>query len=292
MNYVIAIPTYNRVKELGEKTLALLERHHISKDNIFLFVVEEEREAYKNAYPTYQIITGVLGLGAQKNFIVNYFPLDTKIVKMDDDVEDVWRVRGAEKKKGPIDNLHELIVEGFTECENHNRRLWGVTVFAHYNSRYMEDRITITPAFCTGSLYGFFNNKFNGINSGWCEDKEYCLEYSSRDRGIVLFKGVACKTKIGAPGGLNKKFDERKELHIADMKVLADKYPQLVKVDPKKADRLVLSRKKLIAPTLVIKQPRKRSKSSDKFIRPSGSDPKVKSKKNTDGCVIPDAILE
>ena len=61
-NYRVAIPSLNRVKELGEKTLKTLDKHGISKDIIDIFVANEEQEVmYKEAYPEYNIIRAIIG---------------------------------------------------------------------------------------------------------------------------------------------------------------------------------------------------------------------------------------
>ena len=45
--YVIAIPSYHRATICNEKTLAMLSKHHISKDRIYVYVVKEELELYQ-----------------------------------------------------------------------------------------------------------------------------------------------------------------------------------------------------------------------------------------------------
>ena len=69
-----AIPSYNRVDILKSNTIAMLEHYKIPKKQIYIFVVEEEYQQYKDALPDYKnIIIGVKGLYNQRNFITNYF---------------------------------------------------------------------------------------------------------------------------------------------------------------------------------------------------------------------------
>jgi hypothetical protein len=57
--YRIAIPSYNRLEQLGQKTLKTLEFHNIDKSIIDIFVANKEQyDLYKNKYPEYNIIIG------------------------------------------------------------------------------------------------------------------------------------------------------------------------------------------------------------------------------------------
>ena len=74
MEYVIAIPSYNRPNEIIKKTLKTLADGGVEKERIFIFVADEEQaEIYK---PTgYKIIIGVIGIANQRVFISKYFPV-------------------------------------------------------------------------------------------------------------------------------------------------------------------------------------------------------------------------
>ena len=51
--YVVAIPTYDRVDILQEKTLPLLLSRNVSPSSIYLFVAnKEEEKKYKDAIPS------------------------------------------------------------------------------------------------------------------------------------------------------------------------------------------------------------------------------------------------
>lgn len=91
MTYIIAIPTYQRTEDITKKTLSVLKKYKIPKKKIYIFVANQtEKESYTKVLKNnYQIIIGKLGLGNQRNFIRNYFPEKTKIVSMDDDIEEI-----------------------------------------------------------------------------------------------------------------------------------------------------------------------------------------------------------
>ena len=87
MDYIIVVPSYNRVDIFKKKTLAFLKKHNIGSDKIFVFVANEEQKSVYNS-PDYITIVGVLGLVPQRNYICNYFPANKLIVSFDDDVDD------------------------------------------------------------------------------------------------------------------------------------------------------------------------------------------------------------
>ena len=86
----IAIPSYKRANTLRDKTAALLERYNVPSENVIIFVAnEEERVAYAEALkdsPYSYIVVGVVGMGAIRNFIRDYFDEGEFIVNLDDDL--------------------------------------------------------------------------------------------------------------------------------------------------------------------------------------------------------------
>ena len=90
--FKIVIPSYNRVDKLKNTTLKLLERENIDKKIIYIFVAnEEEYIKYKKEFTDYNIIKGVIGLLAQIKFIENYFDKDDYLVRIEDDIENIFK---------------------------------------------------------------------------------------------------------------------------------------------------------------------------------------------------------
>ena len=91
MNYIVAIPTYNRVEEVTKKTLNTLKDGGVNKNNIYLFVANKsqydlyEKNVPKNLYK--EIIIGKKGITNQRIFISQYFNEGQYFISMDDDVE-------------------------------------------------------------------------------------------------------------------------------------------------------------------------------------------------------------
>jgi hypothetical protein len=90
-----------------DKTLAVLRRGGVAISDIYLFVVDDEEETYRQACSGYQIIVGLRGLVEQRAFIQGFFPLDTNIVMIDDDITQIYRPL-TEKTKEEILDLPSL----------------------------------------------------------------------------------------------------------------------------------------------------------------------------------------
>ena len=92
-NYIVAIPSYKRYDEITKKTLPTLKKGNVNKYKIYVFVANKtEEKLYKKKMDpnTYgKIIVGKKGLVQQRKFISQYFPENTMIVSLDDDIQKV-----------------------------------------------------------------------------------------------------------------------------------------------------------------------------------------------------------
>ena len=140
MDYVIAIPTFNRVEGLYNKTLYMLKQNKIPSSKIYLFVHnEEQKKLYETGLPKDSygkiIVTNLnKGLAGQRNFIVDYFNENQKILSLDDDVSAIMKLRGD--KLVNTYTLEKIIKRGFDLCKEYNYTLWGL--YPSPNPFYME----------------------------------------------------------------------------------------------------------------------------------------------------------
>tara|TARA_R110000796_G_scaffold151060_1_gene267638 strand:- start:203 stop:961 length:759 start_codon:yes stop_codon:yes gene_type:complete len=206
--YRVAIPTLNRVKELGEKTLRTLELHGIPRDIIDIFVANEEQEGlYRAEYPEYNIVRGIIGKRAISNFIFQeYYAEGQYIVHFDDDIEairrappdlDRWSDDGSWSLRDEIDIA-------FSACEKSSRNLWGVYTCVNLLFMKNQDRISTDYKFCGGWMFGTINKRSSNeclIGDGCIDDYERCIRHYLADGGIVRLNYICCKTKYGNPEG-------------------------------------------------------------------------------------------
>ena len=256
--FVVAIPTYNRYKILRDNTLKLLKQYNFNnKELVYLFVAnKEEEEKYKevideNDYN--KIIIGELGMKNIRNFICNYFDLDTNIFFMDDDLKDI--MVGYKDNNLEFTNFDQIIYNGFKECKQQNFNLFGF--YPVYNKYFMKNKITYDLRYIIGSCYGLINKKIL-VNTDDKEDVERTLQYYVRDGGVIRYNYISFKTNYYTnKGGMQK---ERTIKTIREgAEYIIQEYPELAEIVEKKNGRYeiklnykdTLYKKELIKPLII-----------------------------------------
>ena len=226
--YVVAIPTYNRVKEVATKTLAVLHKYNIDPSCIYLFVANQEQcKLYEESVPRHlygTIVVGVLGIANQRNFIREYFAEGEYIISMDDDITDVVFSNNHEPFQ-PLKSLHGLFTEAHDALLAKHLYIWGV--YPVYNRGFMQDTITTDLRFIIGFMFGFINRHSEDLylspNIDGKEDYENTILYYIKDGGVMRFNNIHAKQKFYAPGGLGAIRDSQKS-----MDYMLQKYPQYI----------------------------------------------------------------
>ena len=223
MEYVLAIPSLSRPCALKKKTLQLLDTYNIPKSSIYVFVVENEYEIYKSIIgDEYNLVCGVCGIAAQRNFISNYFKLDTYILSMDDDIEKVMFL-DDDIDLTSVNNLKLIINFMINTMESSQINLAGVYPIA--NAFYMRDTITTDLRFCIGGFYIFRNKKLMLSTSAESkEDYENTINYFIHDSSVLRFSNLCFKSKKHACGGLGK---HRDALNAYAASYLVNTYPSV-----------------------------------------------------------------
>jgi hypothetical protein len=222
MDYVITIPTYKRYNEITKKTLSTLSRYFIPSNKIYIFVASDEEkreyEKYVSLDDYNEMIVGFLGITNQRNFITNYFPENTYIISIDDDVECIMKL-GNE-----IENFEELIKSNYKLMKKNNCDTWGIYPVNNLFFIKNQKEYTYDFKFIIGCLFGFINTKKYILNNE-CDSKE---DY---ERSVLSFincgtimrcNNISIKTKFYANGGLGK---NREIKNINAVKYLIDTYP-------------------------------------------------------------------
>ena len=205
MEYVVAIPTLSRPCALKRKTLRLLESYKIPKHSIYVFVIESEYEIYKTVIGEgYNLVVGVRGIANQRNYISNYFELDTYILSMDDDIENVMFLDNT--KLTNVNSLKSIISFMINTMDSGQINLAGMYPIA--NSFYMRDTVTTDLRFCIGGLFVYRNKRLMLSTSAEAkEDIENTIKYFIHDGSVLRFNNLTFKSKKHACGGLGKDRD-------------------------------------------------------------------------------------
>jgi len=245
MDYVIAIPSYNRAERLGEKTLATLRHYGIPAAKIHIFVADNDQlKTYQEHIPKDlygKMIVAQKGIKNVRNFIYNYFKEGTNVLSMDDDIEKVLHLNRAGKLT-PVASLKDLIHTGFQKTKENGYHLWGLAPVS--NAFYMKDTISTDLKFIIFTFYGIIIQKHPiQVSLNLKEDYEMSLAYATQDGGVVRMNGYSVKTKFCAPGGINQNSAERLEEDLKSSKYLMEKYPGLVRENPRRKGQILLARK-------------------------------------------------
>ena len=261
--YVVAIPTYHRSDIIGKKTLATLIRGKVPIENIHLFVANtSEKEDYVNIlkieyphYPLKNIHVGIIGITPQRRFISQFFPTQTPIVSLDDDVEQVYQLAGyrpfstpsnTQKRKTQrktssskdsqravkITNLDSFFQRAFEYTLQQKLTIWGV--YPVNNPFFMQPKTTTDLRFLIGGFYGYINRPTAPelrVTVPIKEDFENTILHYRKDGGVVRFNGVSYKSKNYSPGGLEKA-EARIESNQKASQILLKKYPEYVVEKP------------------------------------------------------------
>lgn len=231
VNYVVAIPTYKRYEEVTTKTLPTLKRGKVDKKRIFVFVANKSEERlYKekmdpNTY--HKIVVGKKGLVPQRRYISQYFPEGTKIVSMDDDVQNMVRLTKDDKLK-KMSNLDSFFKRAFNTLKHHGLYLWGV--YPVKNNLFMQDSVTTDLRFVIGVVHGYINRHskdlYPDMRSVSKEDIEQSILFYLKDGGVLRFNNITFTTKFNAPGGLGT---DRFQMNKTAQEYLVKTYPGIAK---------------------------------------------------------------
>jgi len=258
-DYIIAIPSYKRSDIIQSHTLAILNKHNIKSSHITIFVAnQEESDIYKKAIPQSlynNIVVGVLGLKNQRNFISDYYPEDTHIVEMDDDIKKIMQLvikkesgstkgisRNSKKTKTktktntnktvkPIDDLDAFIRRAFEICIKSNIFLWGV--YPLINPHFMTYKVTTDLRFIVGPMWGMINRHRLDLKLtvDEKENSERTLQFWVADGAVLRFNNVGIETKYYTnQGGMQAEGKNRKIEALKSVYHLHKLYPTLTKV--------------------------------------------------------------
>jgi hypothetical protein len=237
-DYVIAIPSYDRVEVIQQKTLPLLLSRGVSSTSIYIFVAnKQEEKKYKDAISSdkyNKIIVGKKGISYQRNFIIDYFPEDQYIIFIDDDINNV-----VIKKKGKVSDLADLdqfFKESYTKLKKYKKYLWATkNMYNPFYKNLAKEEAEIGLTQFSGDLMGVINRKKMKIKytleRGEAEQMELSFMYQKEDGGVIRFNNVIVITPKLTDGGKIKDRGSKEE-RMADLshnvKLLLKAYPEYV----------------------------------------------------------------
>ena len=244
MSYTLVIPSYRRSKILLNKTWSLLQRTGFTMSDAIIWVNDEEDyKEYSKLFPPEQIRVGGSSLTEKRNLIVNSFPLDSNIVQIDDDIDQIY-VMKEKGKKVVLKDFNKLVALGFSYCESENSSFWGV--YPIDNPLCMNPFVRSNLCYCIGALFGIVNKRIL-VEYNYAEYFERTLKFWELEKKVLRLDFVGISTKYyTTSGGLQESRTEEK--NYSDKKNLVDKYSSSCKLVTKrgKAEIKLLSKKYVI----------------------------------------------
>lgn len=223
----IVIPTYDRSKNF--KTIAYLKTAGVPDEYITIFLAnEEEKQKYTSEIGEnkYNWVVGVLGICNQRNFITDYFPEDTWIVSMDDDIANI-----VHKDNKPF---LDWVQDCLDYCEENNLGLMTVSpssnpfFFAQKNKTISFKK---GKYLAVGVFHIYKNHKDIKMDIDCLEDYDRSLMYLKRYGENGRYLDIFLKTRYWGKGGLTTL--RTKEYYISQVNKLLDKYPNDLKITMK-----------------------------------------------------------
>jgi hypothetical protein len=236
--YEIAIPSYKRPETLRDKTLKVLAEYNIPAAKITVFLADEEqRQIYKGILRpgTYgKLVVGIVGMGAIRNFISEYYPIGTMIVNIDDDIKGFLEYSPTTpRKERRLRNLITVIQRGFEECKAAGARLWGVYPVA--NGFFMKPKISTDLKYIIGSFWGCINPGIREVKITLDDKEDYqrSILYYIADGAVVRLNFVSpLSSYYKEPGGMQE--ERTKQRVEKSARWLVKKYPEYASLNPNK----------------------------------------------------------
>jgi len=231
MDYVIAIPSFNRYDTIKKKTLKMLQQNNIPTDIITIFVATSEQKLLyeQELNNDYKIVIGVLGMANIRNFITDYYEEGQKLVCIDDDITSIKLGNISGKLVTKINNLNEIIINGFNLCKEHDGALWGLHPSNNCRSLKSKNIITTDLKYIIGALYGVINDKSIKVSIDSAEDFERTILYYKKYGKVVRMNNMSAFTQYYATGGMASN-GRTTEIDIIEKTKLCELFPEYCKI--------------------------------------------------------------
>jgi hypothetical protein len=242
-----AIPSYKRATGLYKKTLTTLKNYNIPSKDITLFLhSDEEKEEYEKVIP--KVLYGKIvvhnlpkGIKGVRNFIMNYYTLNSEYMSLDDDVSGF--LENVNGKLKPIRSLKEVVSKAFKICHKRKLSMWGF--YPVCNAYFMKGTpITYDLRFIVGGCMGFINKR-RYVTLSLKVDYELTLLNYEADGGILRFNNICVKhNTFSKVGGIEQDHTQRLNEYKKVSKELIKRYPEYVILNKKKEGEILFTRKK------------------------------------------------
>jgi hypothetical protein len=240
--FKVAIPSYKRSDVIMDKTLGTLRRGGVALSDIYIFVVDDEKESYQRTCPGYQIIVGLRGKVEQISFIQGFFAFDTNIVMIDDDITQIYKPL-TEKTKEEILDLPSLFCRMILRMGIERVTICGCYPVDNIKFAFNNPEVTTDFRYLIGVLTIIKNKKDPGLLVDSAdilhEDKIRTLKYYQKEGKTLRFNHICFKTSYFAKGGICSAVEDRFKKHSEQSEELCKKYPDFFRIKKTRSSKVV-----------------------------------------------------
>ena len=174
-------------------------------------------------------ITNEKGIGNNRQYIRRYYPNQTNLIFLDDDIEKIFDKSSDDKV---VKDLDSFFANGFKYCYNNNATLWGIPLID--NLYFMKDTISTNLKYI-GAVYGVILTqevKDIEVDVDQWEDYVYSIEHFKLDKKVVRLNNYGIKSNwYNKNGGICSAMggkENRLNMLEASADVICDKYKGFV----------------------------------------------------------------
>ena len=241
-DFVIACRTLNRSDLFMKMTYAMLERNNLT-DKLFVFVqTSDDLVKYSHNLHGKQyagIVLGPKGINQITNFICDYFPINQRIVFVDDDNMDFYTFSDDLKCIRKATNLSAILTEAFETIDKYNCGLFGM--YWCPNKTWIEDKPVreFGPLIISGALFGARNQKhlLVDLDSDGCEDLARSMRYWNTYGGALLYWRCGIYSQptkfVGGLQGTSVRTPDYTNQQIKKLLTVHPEYQRFCQVEPK-----------------------------------------------------------
>lgn len=224
------IPSRDRNLMIKTKVLKFLKEINVSNNDVYIFTNQYSKYSYL-LDEGYNLVKSVKGLSNQRNFIRNYFPEQTQIIYLDDDLDGIEIENEIKNKK----SILEIFSESFEIMKKNNIYLGSINPTR--NSYFRTNNYKIGYYLAVGCFYFEINlhhpdlylqkQDFQDEKEDYIRTINYYLHFGD------IFRNDFCNVihdYSKNPGGLNNNPLQRKEHYKKSVKWILDKYPNYVEL--------------------------------------------------------------
>lgn len=222
---IIAIASHKRPEQLQNKTLSLLKKHKFNMKDVYIFSSTESMKIYKPIAKKwgFNLIKSKNNILDTRNHMIQSFPNGTRIVELDDDVEDILTTKKGEVSKS-VKNLKKLFNDSFKLVGKNG--LWGFN--ANTNTFFAKGVDKFGLYSIINSCLGYINDKSIKLTVSEKEDFERGILFYQKAYPILKRTGYGIKTNYWKnKGGIQDRygFEKRKQVQKQSADNIMTKYP-------------------------------------------------------------------